>query len=133
MTPTNTQRTRLRRKLNLDAAALPDAEIDDLFAEAAETYADYATEPHIMFQAAYYFTVVELINQATNEVDYDQNEESEKASQRRVGLERLANRLKADLVAMMAEADRDDDATPVRMGRMKKVPSRREGYPDATA
>lgn len=78
---------RFRRDVGLDpddTTTLPNAEIDDLLAEAGETYTGVA--------ATAYGRVLYLrgkLASASEEVDYTQNESQEKASQKFAHWERL--------------------------------------------
>lgn len=130
ITPTNTEKNRLRRKLGLDSQALDNNEIDDLYAEAEERYPDYADNRIIMFTAVLLQAVGELKNQAAFEVDYDQNQSSEKASQRFKHLERMEGQVLKDLGRLIAAVDAKSPPA-VRFGNMRKVPVRKQEYPDA--
>lgn len=130
ITITQKLRDRLRRKLgNLTDTDLPDAEIDDLFAQAGEDYPGYANNQRVMFAAAKLYALKDLQTQAAKEVDYRQNQSDEKASQWFKHLTEMVAQAQKDLD--MAIDDEFSSKPAPMWASMRKVPQRKEGRPRA--
>lgn len=119
------QRYRLRRKLGGTVEAMPDEYLNDLWDEAAETHIVYGDDA-VMLKARI-LGLDDLIMQASKDVDYQQNETSEKLSQRMKALQSEREKLEGDLAALVAE----NVGPGLGIGKMKPLPTRREDYPRA--
>jgi hypothetical protein len=103
-----------------DATALSDATIDAIFEEAGERFEDSAS----ITISTRVITLRRMVMQAANEVDYTQNNTTEKASQRYDHLVRELRRwegLLEDAVTFEAGA--------VRSGKPMQIPPRIKEYP----
>lgn len=121
---TESQRQRLRLDLGLaadDTTNLPDATIDDLFDEAGETYTDTAS----IKAATRVLAIRRLRVQAASQVDYQQNNSSEKASQRFAHLGALLTEWQGYLDEAIAGAR----TSAARFGRTTRRPARIREYP----
>lgn len=121
---TETERQRLRLDLGLsadDTASLSDAAADAVFGEAAEEYTDVAS----IKAATRVIALTRLRVAAASSVDYDQNNSSEKASQRFAHLTTLLNEWQGKL----DEAIADGRGSGVRSGRTTRKPARIKEYP----
>jgi len=121
--PTQTERERLRLDLGFakdDILSLPDVTIDDVFAEAGERYEDPASAT----VATRVISLRRLLIQAANEVDYTQNNTSEKASQRYDHLNRELSRWISFLNDAVAE-----ESGAARSGKPSSNPPRVREYP----
>lgn len=119
------EQQRLRVALGLqpnDITSLPDDVIDAIFDEAGETYTD-ATSIHA---ATRVIALDRLLIQAASDVDYTQNNTSEKASQRYAMLSKERERWQAKLDEAVA-AGRSSAA---RFGRTTRKPARIKEYPN---
>jgi hypothetical protein len=116
---TETQKARLRADLDLPI----DADVDDLFAEAEETY---APDSKLAYKLARLIGCDRLLMQAAKEVDYQANESQEKASQRFAHLKAMRGIWEADLTAAAANAK-----ASMRVMRMNRKPKRTMEFPDA--
>ncbi len=121
---TATQRLDLRLDLGLDddETVLDDAAVDRLFVRAAVAYTDDAS----VEAYARVLACRQLRAQAANLTDYTQNESSEKLSQVFAQLGKLQTMFEADLAAAQGA-----NRVSVRIGALKKKPSRLKEWPDA--
>ena len=78
MAATTAEQNRLRRQLKVDETQLPDADIDDMFDEAAIKYPSNTRT--VWFAAARLQAASEMWAQYTREASFDQNESSEDLS-----------------------------------------------------
>ncbi len=117
--PTDAQKTRLRADLGLAV----DADVDDLFEEAEETY---TAGTSLAYKLARLIGIDRLLIQAAKEVDYQQNESQEKASQRFAQLKSLRALWNDDLTAAAAGAK-----ASMRVMSLNRKPKRTLEYPDA--
>lgn len=121
---TELQQQRLRLDMGLDRdddESLTSDDIDLIFDEAGETYTDAAS----IHAAARVIALDRLLMQAANEVDYTQNNSSEKASQRYTQL----SRERAKWQARLNDAKRAAGGGAARFGRTTKRPARIREYP----
>ena len=121
---TTQQQQRLRLDLGLaadDTTSLANVTIDDIFTEAGEAYADISS------QTAYtrIITLDRMLMQAASSVDYDQNNSSEKASQRYTQLSKERDKWTArlDLAVVAARSG------AARFGRTTRRPRYVREYP----
>lgn len=118
------EQQRLRLDVGLtanDTTTLPDATIDALFVEAGETYTD-AASIHAATRVIY---IRRLLTQAANEVDYTQNNTTEKASQRYEHLKELLAEWQGKLDAAVSVTA----GSAARFGRTGRKPARIKEYP----
>lgn len=121
---TVTDYQRLRMDLGLqpdDESQIDNDQAELLFVRAGETYTDAAS-------AATYTRVLAirgLLVQAANEVDYTQNESSEKASQRFAHLSKLLDLWRGELAAVVGAAA----GSSARFGKTTRRPARVKEYP----
>jgi predicted ATP-dependent protease len=119
------QQQRLRMDLGFepdDLVSLSDATIDAIFVEAGEIY----TSPASVEIAARVISLRRLVMQAANEVDYTNNETSEKASQRYSQLTREYDRW----FRLLKDAEEEiSENGNVRSGKPKQNPPRVKEYP----
>lgn len=118
------EQQRLRLDLGLqpdDLLTLPDEWIDDIFDEAGETYTDTAS----IKAATRIIAIDRLLIQAASDVDYTQNNTTEKSSQRHAMLtkEREKWQMRLD------EAIDAGRSSAARFGRTKRKPARIYEYP----
>lgn len=114
---TDSQRQRLRLDLGLaadDTTSLPDATIDDIFTEAGESY----TEAASLTAYTRVITLDRLLMQAANEVDYTENNSTERASQRHTHLTREREKWQGKLDAAVKAAG----GGAARFGRTARRP-----------
>lgn len=117
---TTTERQRLRMDLGLqpdDAASLSDDIADDIYAEAGEFYADAGSA----YAYARVIAIERLMAQAAPQVDYTQNESSEKSSQLTTNYQKLLERWQGKLDKAIALAS----GSTARFGRTQRIPARR--------
>lgn len=118
------EQQRLRLDVGLaagDTTSLPDATIDAIFVEVAETYTDAAS----IVAATRVVYISRLMMQAAADVDYTQNNTQEKASQRYA-------HLKQELAKWQAKLDEAVSATrtsAARFGKPTRRPARVAEYP----
>jgi hypothetical protein len=123
---TETERQRLRLDLGLaadDTTNLSDTKADDLFDEAGEIYTDTAS----IKAATRVIAISRLLIQAAADVDYTQNNNSRKASQR---YQHLSNEL-AKWQVQLEEATAANGGGAARFGSMRQKPARVKEYPNA--
>lgn len=113
-------RERLRADLDVDEAALSDAELDDAFARAEERYGDNAAAVEA---SARVVVIQQLLSGAAKRADSTQNESSERQSQVFEHLVRLRAIYLADLQAALNAV--------AQFGGLRRKPTRVEEYPDA--
>lgn len=121
---TTLQRQRLRLDLGFaadDTTSLSDAAADALFVEAGESYTDEAS----ILASTRVLYISRLLFQAAAEVDYTQNNTTERASQRyehlKSELARWQRRLEDAVVGAVGSA--------VRFGRTTRKPARIKEHP----
>lgn len=122
---TQLERERLRMDMGLqkdDIVSLPDEVIDDIFLQAGENFED---ETVIAINARI-ITIRRLLMQAANEVDYTQNNTSEKASQR---YKHLAGELERWTDMLDIALAVSGQASAVRSGKPTRTPPRIAEYP----
>jgi hypothetical protein len=115
---------RLRLDLGLaadDTTNLPDETIDDIFDEAGESYTDAAS----IKAATRVIALDRLLIQAASQVDYTQNNTTEKASQRYTHL----SQERAKWQGRLDEAIGDARSSSARFGRTSHRPTRIKEYP----
>lgn len=122
---TETERQRLRMDLGFaanDALSLSDETIDAVFVEAGERFED----PASALISTRVILLRRMLMQAANEVDYTQNNTTEKASQRYDHLAREFRRwegLLEDAIILSS------DSGAVRSGKPTQIPPRIKEYP----
>lgn len=120
---TETERQRLRLDIGLaatDTTSLPDATADAIFVEAGESYTDAAS----LLAATRVIALRRLRAQAATDVDYTQNNSSEKASQRFAHLSELLAEWQDELDEAIAGT-----RSVVRFGRTTRKPARIKEHP----
>lgn len=125
MPATEAERTRLRRKLSGDVTSMPDAYIDDVFDEAEGTYSTYSRD--VIVSSAYILVIDDMLASAAKNYDYKISESEDKKSQTFTMLEKLRAKYVTDQEGLIAK----ETPSAVRWGSMKKIPTRRQEYPDA--
>lgn len=122
---TEIERQRLRMDLGFaanDAISLPDETIDAIFVEAGDKF----TDPASALIDTRVISLRRMVMQAANEVDYTQNNTSEKASQRYDHLVRELRRwegLLEDAISLSS------DSGAARSGKPMQNPPRIKEYP----
>lgn len=119
------EQQRLRLDVGLsatDTASLSDAAIDALFVEMGELYTD-AASIHAGTRILY---ISRLLMQAASEVDYTQNNTTEKASQRYTHLKELL----AEWKDKLATAVSGTLGGAARFGRTTRKPARIKEHPN---
>lgn len=119
------EQQRLRMDLGFapdDTASLSDATIDAIFVEAGEKYED----PDSVLIATRVISLRRLVMQASNEVDYTQNNTTEKASQRYDHLTREYDRW----FRLLRDAEELLAGGAVRSGKPTQNPPRIREYPE---
>jgi hypothetical protein len=121
---TATQRSDLRADFGLadDETVFTNTEVDRLFVRAGERY----TATDSIEAYARVLACKQLRGKAANLTDYTQNETTEKLSQIFANLTKMQHDFEVDLAA----AERAGSAS-VRIGALKKKPTRLKDYPDA--
>jgi len=122
------EQQRLRMDLGFqpdDTLSLSDATIDAIFVEAGERYED----PASTLIATRVISLRRLLMQAANEVDYTQNNTSEKASQRYDHLTKEYDRW----FRLLRDAEELVAGGAVRSGKPMRVPPRVREYPEGFA
>lgn len=105
MAATSVEKSRFRQMLAGSVDSMPDAYLDDdVFAQAEADYSGYPRT--VIFYAALVRGVTDLMTRAAFEVDYDEGDASEKASQKFKHLRQL----KMDYEKRLKEEI--EDATP---------------------
>lgn len=120
------EQQRLRLDLGLaadDETTLSNDAIDAIFDEAGETYTDSSS----LLASTRVIAIDRMLMQAANDVDYTQNQTSEKASQRYAMLTKERDKWQARLDVAI-DAGRSSAA---RFGRTTRKPARIKEYPDA--
>lgn len=117
--PTSAQLVRLRADLGLAI----DADVDDLFEEAEESYTAGSS---LAYKSARLIGIDRLLIQAAKEVDYQQNESQEKASQRFAQLKALRALWVDDFTSAATGAK-----ASMRVMNLNRKPKRTMEYPDA--
>ena len=121
---TQIERERLRADLDADEDALSDAEIDDVFARAAEQYGDGSlTSMAAVTAGARVVAIQQLLAGAAKRADCVQNQSSERHAQVFDHLLRLRAIYEADVRAALESA--------AQWGGLRRKPTRIEEYPDA--
>lgn len=115
-------RDRLRRDVDASITALPDAEADDLFDEAGESYTDAAS---ITAYARILF-LQSLLASAAKMNDYKQNESEEKAGQIFAKVQKLLEIWQGNLTSVVNLAA----GSVARFGKTKYMPTRIREYPE---
>lgn len=120
---TASERTWFRLELGLDddESVFTDSEIDGIYETAA---VDHPGDATLTGALALVIGVRRLKRKTVSLTDYDQGESSEKLSQVFKHLAAVESDIKAEYYRLRAQSQ-----TPMRMGRLKKVPSRQERYP----
>jgi len=122
---TELERQRLRMDLGFaagDTASLSDNTIDAIFLEAGERF----TDPASILISTRVISLRRMVMQAANEVDYTQNNSSEKASQRYDHLIRELRRWEGLLEDALSLAS---ESGAVRSGKPQQIPPRIKEYP----
>ena len=122
---TTLEQQRLRMDLGFlpdDTVSLSNEVIDDIFLEAGEQYND----PTSVTVATRVISLRRLLMQAANEVDYQKNRTSEKASQRYAQLAKELERWEAKLEIAEISAS---ESGAVRSGKPMQQPPRVKEYP----
>lgn len=123
MPATASEKVLFRTELDGDATAMTDAYIDAVFDEAEGDYAGYSRE--VIKLASYLKGAVHLRNRAARDVDYQQNESSEKLSQRFAQLEKMVSYYQTQLSTAVSS-----NKPAVKLLVTKKIPTRLKRYPD---
>lgn len=121
---TESQRQRLRLDVGLaadDLVSLPNLIADDVYGEAEESYTDAAS----VTAYARVITLDRLLMQAANEVDYTENNSSERASQRYTQLSKERDKWQGRLDTAVAAAG----GGAARFGRTARRPRTIREYP----
>lgn len=121
------EQQRLRLDVGLaadDTTSLPDATIDAVFVEAGENYTDAAS----LVASTRVIVLRRLRASASSAVDYQQNNSSEKASQRFAHLTTLLKEWQGKL----DEAIVDGRGSGVKSGRTTRKPARIKEYPNSS-
>lgn len=121
---TDTQRQRLRMDLGFaadDTTSLPDATIDDIYVRVEEKY----TDADSIEAATRLLAFDQLLIQAAADVDYTQNENSKKASQRHTHLSKERDKWQKRLDDAIGAAR----GSGVKSGRTTRKPARIKEYP----
>lgn len=120
------ERQYLRDDVYADEIALPDTAADKLLDRAAAKYPtnDAAKEAHARVLA-----IRQLIAGAATQVDYQQGESMEKASQTRPSLEALLKEWKAAEKEAVEDAAKQATGGPHWAG-LRRKPTRLQEYPD---
>lgn len=121
---TQTEQQRLRLDLGLaadDITSLSNENVDAIFEEAGEDYTDTAS----IKAATRVIAIDRLLMQAASDVDYIQNNSSEKASQRYQHLSREREKWQKRLDEAIADAR----GSSARFGRTTRRPARIKEHP----
>lgn len=121
---TELQQQRLRMDVGFaanDTTSLPNETIDDIFLRVEEKYSDADS----IEAATRLLAFDQLLIQAAADVDYQQNENSKKASQRHAMLSKEREKWQKRLDAAIA----DGRGSGVRSGRTTRKPARIKEYP----
>lgn len=119
------EQQRLRLDLGLaatDTTNLPDATIDAIFVEAAETFTDATS----LIAATRVIAIRRLRVQAASNVDYAQNNNSKKASQRFAHLGQLLE----EWQKVLDDAVAANRGSAARFGRTTRRPARIKEHPN---
>jgi hypothetical protein len=119
MPATTDEKASLRRQLDADATALPDAEIDVMWAEAEVLYPAHVDNRPLIFAAVRLQGWRELMVQASKRVDYKQNQSEEKMSQLLKNMEAIEARFKKLFDTLLTSATKP----PVRWGGIRNIPN----------
>lgn len=122
---TETQQQRLRLDLGLaatDTTNLPNATIDAIYTEVEEQY----TDANSIHAATRVLAIDRLLMQAASDVDYTQNNTTEKSSQRHAMLEKERLKWEKKLTEAIAAASTTGSA---RFGRPTRKPTRIKEFP----
>ncbi len=121
---TDTQRADLRADLGLDddETVFTDDELDRLYVRAGDRYtATDCIEAYVRVLGC-----KQLRAKASNMTDYTQNDTQEKLSQIFANLGKMQADFESELIAATKSS-----AASVRIGALKKQPTRLKDYPDA--
>ena len=121
---TTLQRQRLRMDVGFaadDATSLPNATIDDIYLRVEEKY----TDADSIEAATRLLALDQLLIQAAADVDYQQNENSRKASQRHAMLSKEREKWQK----RFDEAVSATRGSGVKSGRTTRKPARIKEYP----
>jgi|GEM_PF-2645479 len=126
MPATATEITSLRRQLDADASALPDADINAMWDEAVADYPKYVGTRPVIFAVVRLQAWRELMASASKRVDYKQNQSEEKLSQLLANMRVMEAFYLKQLTALIATAT----LPPVQWGGMRNIPPRKRDVPN---
>lgn len=126
MGATPTEIASLRRQLGTDVTALPDADINAMWAEAEALYPAHVDNRRILFAAVRLQAWRDMMVQASKRVDYKQNQSEEKGSQLLENMEAMEKRFSAELETLL----RDATLPPVQWGGIRNHPQRKRDEPN---
>jgi acyl-CoA reductase-like NAD-dependent aldehyde dehydrogenase len=119
-----TEAQRIRRKTADSEASFPGADVDLLFDQAEEDYADYSRK--VIFQSVVVSRLKELGAAASKRADYKLNETEEKRNQTFKALMDLIEDAEKELEELIGK----EKGVALRTAVMKRIPSRIKGYPN---
>lgn len=126
MGATPTEITSLRRQLDTDSTALPEADINAMWDEAEALYPAHVTNRRVIFAVVRLQAWRELMVSASKRVDYKQNQSEEKGSQLLKNMEAVEKRFAGELEALLTEAT----MPPVQWGGIRNHPPRKRDVPN---
>jgi hypothetical protein len=126
MGATPTEIASLRRQLATDATALPDADINAMWAEAEALYPAHVENRRLLFAAVRLQAWREMMVQASKRVDYKQNQSEEKGSQLLANMRVLEAKFEKELTTLLTQVTRP----PVQWGGIRNHPPRKRDVPN---
>lgn len=126
MGATPTEITSLRRQLDADATALPDADINAMWDEAEALYPDHVTNRRLIFAVVRLQAWRDLMVSASKRLDYKQNQSEEKGSQLLKNMGVMEKRFAGELETLLKDAT----LPPVQWGGIRVHPPRKRDVPN---
>jgi len=126
MGATPTEITSLRRQLDADSTALPEADINAMWDEAEALYPAQVANRRVIFAVVRLQAWRELMVSASKRVDYKQNQSEEKGSQLLKNMEAVEKRFVDELETLLTEAT----LPPVQWGGIRNHPPRKRDVPN---
>ena len=126
MGATSTEIASLRRQLDADATALPEADINAMWDEAEALYPAQVANRRVIFAVVRLQAWRELMVSASKRVDYKQNQSEEKGSQLLKNMEAVEKRFVDELETLLTEAT----LPPVQWGGIRNHPPRKRDVPN---